>query len=84
MVLEGMALPRSVLIIWNDNSENENGFVVERTISASCNDDWQVIGYTGVNQTSFVDSYIPGACYRVAAYNENGVSTYSNAALVQG
>ena len=56
----------------------ENGFVIERTLSANCFDGWEVIGYTGANQNSFIDIRIPGACYRVAAYNQYGLITYSN------
>ena len=37
-----------------------------------------MIAYTGVNQNFLMDVYIPGACYRVAAYNQIGTSTYSD------
>ena len=76
--VEGTGHARDVLVSWVDNSDNENGFLVERTLSHDCFDGWEVIGYTGTNQNSFVDTYTPGACYRVAAYNETGLSMYSN------
>jgi hypothetical protein len=78
LLQQGTAHARSVLITWDDNSENEEGFVVERTISDDCVGSWEVIAYTGINQTSLVDTHIPGACYRVAAYNQGGPSMYSS------
>jgi len=75
----GAASARNVRLEWNDNSDDEEGFVVERTISTNCVDGWEVIGYTPRNQNYFDDIlYIPAACYRVAAYNRQAVSTYTN------
>jgi hypothetical protein len=77
LLLQGTAY--AVLLTWNDNSDDEEGFVVERTVSDDCVGGWEVIGYTGINQNFFEDIYIPGACYRIAAYNQQlGPSTYSN------
>ena len=79
MTLQGTAHARGVRLSWNDNSDDEEGFIVERTVSADCANGWEVIGYTGRNQNYFDDiSYIPGACYRVAAYHRQAVSTYTN------
>jgi hypothetical protein len=78
LLLRGTAYARDVLLTWNDNSDDEEGFVVERTVSADCVGGWEVIGNTGINQNFFEDIYLPGACYRVAAYNQLGPSTYSN------
>jgi hypothetical protein len=82
MLLQATADARSVLITWDDNSEDEEGFFVERTLFADCFGGWEVIAYTGINQNHFEDIYIPGACYRVAAYNRLAASTYSNIARV--
>ena len=71
---------QSMTIKWQDNSHNENGFVIERTLAADCSDDWSVIAYTGANQNHFTDTRLPGACYRVAAFNDYGVSSYSDIA----
>ncbi len=79
---QGIAYAQDVILTWVDNSTDENGFVIERTLSLNCTGGWQVAGYTGANQTSFTDIRIPGACYRVAAYNEQGLSNYSNVAQV--
>ena len=78
LLVQGTAYARYVLLRWNDNSDDEEGFVVERTVSDDCVGGWEVIGYTGINQNFFEDIYIPGACYRVAAYNQLGPTTYSN------
>ena len=79
VTLQGTAHARGVQLSWKDNSDDEEGFVVERTVSADCAGGWEVIGYTGRNQNYFDDiSYIPGACYRVAAYHRQAVSTYTN------
>ena len=79
VAFQGAALARGARLSWNDNSDDEEGFVIERTVSAGCAGGWEVIGYTGRNQNYFDDiSYIPGACYRVAAYNRQAVSTYTN------
>jgi hypothetical protein len=78
LLLQGPAYARSVLLTWDDNSENETGFFVERTVSHDCVDGWEVIAYTLKNQNFLMDSHATGACYRVAAYNKIGSSTYSN------
>jgi hypothetical protein len=72
------------MLTWDDDSVNEEGFIVERTQSDECVGGWEVIAYTGINQNVLLDVYIPGACYRVAAYNEIGASTYSGTVRVPG
>lgn len=79
-LLQGIAYARSVFINWTDNSDNEDGFVIERTLHTECSDEWEVIAYAGVNETSVIDIYIQAACYRVAAYNADGISLHSNIA----
>ena len=80
LMLPGTANARSVTITWQDNSDNEQGFFLER--SNDCSDGWEVIAYTGINQTLVTDVYKLGACYRAAAYNQIGTSAYSNVAQV--
>jgi hypothetical protein len=83
LLLQGTAYAaQSVLLRWTDNSENATGFFVERTVSDDCVDGWEVIAYTGKNQSILIDIHISGACYRVAAYNDTSVSPYSNIARV--
>lgn len=73
----------AVTLAWHDNSNNENGFVVEKTVSGNCTNGFEVLAFLGVNVTSFVDNMgAPGNCYRVDAFNDAGVSAYSNTAQV--
>jgi hypothetical protein len=66
LLLQGTAYAaQSVLLSWTDNSENETGFFVERTVSDDCVDGWEVIAYTGKNQSFLIDIHVSGACYRV-------------------
>lgn len=78
VLIEGSAYARAVLLTWNDNSHDEDGFLVERTVSDDCVLGWEIIAYTGKNEHFLTDIFIPGACYRVAAYNKHGVSAYTN------
>jgi hypothetical protein len=70
-----------VLLTWQDNSNNETNFVVERANSAT--GAFAIIGFTFENEPSFNDPMIiDGACYRVAAINADGQSAYSNTACL--
>ncbi|MBL9208551.1 MAG: fibronectin type III domain-containing protein [Opitutaceae bacterium] len=67
-------------VTWADNSNNEQGFVVQRrTLGASYAD----IAITRANVTSYTDITVtPGETYlyRVRAYNASGASYHSRAA----
>jgi hypothetical protein len=66
---------------WTDNSGNETGFYIER--SQNNGKSWNRIGQVGANLTSFTDSTANQRktdLYRVQAFNEGGVSAYSNTA----
>ena len=64
-------------LTWQDNSDNENGFVIERAVDCI---NYEVLGYVGVNVETFQDSLpVDQACYRVGAYNEVDIA-YSNVA----
>ena len=67
---------------WQDNSINEDGFVVERTLYAT--NMWQSVGTLSPNVTTFTDNnLIPSTQYRyrVKSFNDVGSSFfYSNAA----
>lgn len=68
-------------LAWTDNSNNENGFVVERCKNRSCTS-FSQIAQTGANVTSFSDTGLSSNMfyyYRVRAVN-NGTSAYSNTA----
>ncbi len=77
--------PNTVTLTWTDNSNNENGFKIERKTSSI------IIGYTtgvwgeittvNTDITSYTDTSIVAGGqyqYRIRAYNDIGNSAYSN------
>jgi len=70
----------TAIVYWNDNSQNENGFSLERSI-----DGFIFTPYTtvGANQPYYLETEtVPGTyTYRVKAFNQVGSSAYSNTAL---
>ncbi len=71
----------SLLVKWNDYSNNEDGFKVERRLGAK--GAWVQIGVAGENATNLRDGGLAAStqyCYRVRAFNRAGDSIYSNIA----
>jgi hypothetical protein len=73
----------SVDLTWNDNADNETGYIVERCVETGkgrnkvCN--FATYASLGVDETSFSESNpVNSAKYRVKAYNDTGNSAYSN------
>lgn len=67
-------------LIWQDDSENEQGFAVERSTNGTA---WQPLASTPANATSWTDSTASLGqlfYYRVRATNNSGVSAWSNPA----
>ena len=65
-------------LAWNDNSNNEDGFKIERKTGTTGT--FSQIATVGVNITSYSDTnLIDGAtyCYRLAAFNSAGSSAYT-------
>ena len=63
---------------WNDNSADETGFDIERSLDGI---DFTLITTTGADTTSYSDTGLAASTdyyYRVLAYNSNGSSAYSN------
>jgi hypothetical protein len=63
---------------WIDNSDNEAGFEIERSLDGS---NWMPIDTVGMNTTGYQNSGLEASTtyqYRVRAYNEFGQSPYSN------
>lgn len=75
------AAAAQLTLTWTDNAAGQAGFVVERGPSSA-----GPFGYLGTNPTGVTGYYdstvIAGQtyCYRVAAVNAGGQSTYSNVA----
>lgn len=71
--------PGQIDLFWTDNAGNENGFVIERSPNGV--NSWVEIASVADNATSYQDTGLaPGTTffYRVAAYNTNGNSAFSN------
>jgi hypothetical protein len=69
----------SLILAWNDNSNNESGFSVERWNGYS----WVVLGTVPANTTSVQNINLRPYTiyyYRIRAYNSTGYSAYSNTA----
>jgi hypothetical protein len=70
----------SVELSWNDNSDNETGFRIERAINFLGWEDFSLLSEQGANTTSYTDGdVIQGNLYkyRVAAFNDGGTSAFS-------
>ncbi len=66
-------------LTWEDNSSNEEGFLIERSTGAS--EAFTQIAIVGANVTSYMDfGLAPGTmyCYRVRAFTSTARSEYSN------
>jgi hypothetical protein len=74
------AIPYGVReFFWQDNSSNETGFRVERSLDAGAS--WTTVATLGVNATGFIDYETVAeqrACYRVVAFNDVGDSQPSD------
>lgn len=72
-----------VTLLWQDNSDNENGFRVDRAIGSGAF--LMIAGSIAANATIYVDlSVVPGTTYsyRVRAFNVAGDSPWSNVTTV--
>ncbi|MBI5876005.1 MAG: peptidoglycan DD-metalloendopeptidase family protein [Chloroflexi bacterium] len=74
-----IAASDSLLVKWNDYSNNEDGFKIERRTGAK--GAWAQVGTVGENATNLRDAGLAPStqfCYRMRAFNRAGDSTYSN------
>ncbi|MBN1648508.1 MAG: fibronectin type III domain-containing protein, partial [Spirochaetales bacterium] len=75
-------------LTWQDNSDNESGFVLERKLNVSSEDSFaQILADLNPNTSSFTDSdpaLEAGNAYnyRIKAFNDAGDSAYSDTAYV--
>jgi hypothetical protein len=71
-----------VKLTWQDNSNNELGFLIERSEDPNQKTSWEIIGEAAENYNRFYDYWIvPGSkyYYRVFAYGMGGMmSNFSN------
>jgi hypothetical protein len=75
--------PQTVTLAWDENSTNETGFKVERSLDGSTN--WTEIGTTSANATTYQDVGLAVSTtyyYRVRAFNSTGTSAYSSVVSV--
>ena len=70
----------SATLAWNDNSNNETGFRIERSVDGT---NWTVVTTTAANVTTFTNSGLTANTYRyrVLAVNAEGNSQASNVAV---
>jgi len=81
--LSGTYKDTRVELVWTDNSDNEDYFIVERS---EANGSYMITGHSAVNQNHFTDSSLQlntSYSYRVAAVNQNDTSEYSNVFSLQ-
>ena len=74
--------PNFVILAWTNNSTNNLGFYVERSVNGGA---FVRVATTNPNTTSYRDSGLVAGntySYRVQAYNNGGVSVYSNTVSV--
>ena len=73
--------PTRLTLMWNDNSNNETNFAIER--KTGLNGTYSQIFLAAANSTSYVDTAVTRGvtyCYRVRAVNRTLVSAYANEA----
>jgi subtilase family serine protease len=73
---------QKVNLSWTDNSNNETGFVIQRSTNGSS---WTTLAQVGPGVTTYTDTTVSRHktyYYRVYAYNNFGNSAYSNVSTV--
>ena len=66
---------QSLEISWDDLADNEDGFLIERSIDGA--DDFSILVSVEANQISYVDDRVllnTVYCYRIGAYNKSGIA----------
>jgi Big-like domain-containing protein len=80
-VAPGHVNAASFQLTWVDNSQNEDGFNIERKLNTTGT--FSLIATVGPDVTSYVDDNLANTttyCYRVNAFNDAGNSAYTNEA----
>lgn len=82
-LLATAVVPTQVELSWRDNSEDEEGFIIERRLEAE--QEFAEIARVGADLTRYLDTTVQAGtayCYRVRAFNAAGISDPSNEACV--
>lgn len=69
---------------WDDNSNNEEGFIIERSLKNDTTAVWEALASVNQNVRQFFDYWVTNQVtyyYRVYAYSGNVNSAYSNVAF---
>lgn len=77
-------LPGSVRLRWTDNSRNEAGFIIDRSVGPRIR--FTRLARVGEDVTAYTDSKVSAGeiyRYRVRAYNDAGASPWSNIIRIQ-
>ncbi|KAA3653059.1 MAG: T9SS C-terminal target domain-containing protein [Bacteroidetes bacterium] len=78
-VIPSQKSPKATMLLsWTDNSNNELGFIIERSLN---NVNWTSIDSTSIDVVIYTDTNVASNTtyyYRVIAYNAVGSSSYSN------
>ena len=85
LILVGQAFAAQVTLQWSDNSNDEDGFKIERRLRQDPVDAYAEIGSVGANINTYTDASIQTStlyCYRVRAFNVAGASDYTNEACL--
>ena len=78
LIWQSQASAGQLQLAWTDNSNNEDGFKIDRKLGTTGT--FSQIATVGVNVTTYTDTNLTdGAtyCYRLAAFNSAGTSAYS-------
>ena len=80
--LEAFASNNEIKLIWEDESKNESGFVIERKKGDSLSlNNFKVIDTVSANDTLFFDKTVKDSTYytyRIYAFNNDTTSVFSN------
>jgi titin len=78
--VDSPAFRGQINLSWVDNSSNEDGFVIERTLNGAT---FEQIATLAANQTTYASTGLKSNTryyFRVGAFNELGLSATSNTA----
>jgi hypothetical protein len=78
VMLESESPAAQLRLSWSDNSDNEEGFEIQRM---NPDTEFFVVAIVGTNATSYADQNLAAGstyCYRVRAFSAEAISDYSN------